>query len=231
MASQSSTAEPTADEARCFLQPNELRVAAALLVVMKRAQKDGREGMRLMKEILFTNNPITSIFTELMPDDGKLPSMKQLARSATEDLQKALYLLAEQCAETGCKPLDVFTRSAECTTHCTALHITDSTVMAARQRRLQALEASLAISSAAEARDSELHRKLSRVVDPLSQHGASRKTCALIVFILREAVLLHNADQAGEEKDPLMAGSISSFTTCLDHMLPGERSSADAGDL
>ena len=55
--SQSSAAEPQlplSDGASCFLQSHELEVAAALLMVMEKAQKDGREAARLMKEILFT---------------------------------------------------------------------------------------------------------------------------------------------------------------------------------
>lgn len=202
MAAQSSTAEPSAEKARCFLQPNELRVVAALLMVMHRAQKDGREAMRLTKEILFTNNPITCIITELLPDDSELPSVKQLARSASEDLQKALYLLSEQCAETGCEPLEVFTRSAECTVHCAALHSLDSAELAARQQRLQAIEASLAISSAAESTGSELHRKLSRRVDLLSQHGVSRRRCALIAFILHETILLPELTRQRRRRTP-----------------------------
>ena len=39
---------------------------------------------------------------------------------------------------------------------------------------------------------------------------------------LHDTVLLLDADQMEEEKDPLMAGAISSFTTCIDHMLPGD---------
>ena len=95
--------------------PAQQAVAAALMVVLKRAMQDGREAAIAAKLTLAANNPATSTLLKLLPDDGPLPTMQQVEQKASKRLRESLTKLAKQCESAGCKPLEVFTRSAQCT--------------------------------------------------------------------------------------------------------------------
>ena len=103
--------EEAADSRR--FTPAQQAVAAALMVVMKRATKDCRA--HHAKLTLEYNNPATSPFLKMLPSTGDLPTMKQLEQKASDQLLKSLTKLAEQCAAAQCQPLEVFTRSMQCT--------------------------------------------------------------------------------------------------------------------
>ena len=97
--------------------PAQQAVTAALMVVMKRAMKDGKEAALTAKQILISNNPATSALLKMLPDDGLLPTMQQVEQKASKQLRESLAKLAKLCESAGCKPLEVFTRSAQCTAH------------------------------------------------------------------------------------------------------------------
>ena len=204
--------------------PHELKVAAALLVVMSRAAKDGRQCLLSPQSRLsLANNPFTSLmFMELLPDHSKLPSLKQLERSATVADQETLRMLSEQCAAAGCEPLEVFTRSAECLTHIRSLAKKADGELKVRQQRLQAVEASLSISAAAKPREKAVLRKLHEKAEALAQHGVAQTIRELIEGVLHETILLLDADKTQLGAATTTAGSRSSFTACVDHMLPGK---------
>lgn len=112
-------------------------MAAALLVVMSKAQKNGRD-LRALKDILCSNNPSITDCIRSLPDDGKLRSLKQLEASPSEAFEKSLAVLSHQSLAAGCQPLEVLARSAVCTTHLRALSSPGS-VKAARLQRLLAI--------------------------------------------------------------------------------------------
>ena len=92
-------------------------VAAALMVVLKRAMKDSKEAAIAAKQTLAANNPATSTLLKMLPDEGPLPTMQQVERKASKQLRESLAKLAKQCEAASCKPLEVFSRSVQCTTH------------------------------------------------------------------------------------------------------------------
>ncbi len=220
--SQSRPAETPAAEERVPLRPDEMRVAAALLVVLQRAQKEGRGAMAAMKELLMSNDPRTSLFLQVLPEDGMLPSVKQLEASSA--LQEWLLSTFELCISAECQPLELYTRRTLCGTHLRATHSVGSTEFAARQQRLQAIETSLAVSSASESREDEILRTLHDRVELLAQYDVALKSRALIAALLRETITMLKLDREQLRASPVLmiAGAETSFTVCIDHMLPGE---------
>ncbi len=97
--------------------PAQQAVVTALMVVMKRAAKDGREAASAAKLTLVSNNVATWPLLSMLPEEGALPSMKQLEDKGSDKLLRSLAKLAELCAAAQCQPLEVFTRSMQCTAH------------------------------------------------------------------------------------------------------------------
>ena len=92
-----------------------------------------------------SNDPRTSLFLQALPEDGELPSLKQLEiSSATRDWLLSTF---ELCRSAECQPLELFTRRTLCSTHLRATHSVGSKEFAARQQRLQAIRASLAMAA------------------------------------------------------------------------------------
>ena len=171
-----------------------------------------------------SNDPRTSLFLQALPEDGELPSLKQLEiSSATRDWLLSTF---ELCRSAECQPLELFTRRTLCSTHLRATHSVGSKEFAARQQRLQAIRASLAIGSAAESREDEVFEKLYDRVELLAQHDVAPKLRTLITVLLQETIQMLELDsrQLGACPVLMIAGSASSFTVCIDHMLPGEKS-------
>lgn len=227
-AAQSGTSEATpAQEKLRPLRPHEQKVAAALLVVLQRALKDGTAALERIMDILTINNPHAGNFAALAALSrfyDKLPSLKELDSLPSLHLRKSLGLLSRQCAAAGCQPLEVFTRSAQCLTHHAAL-ATDKRQRAARLQRLEAIETSLAVRKGPESEHDEHHIccRLVEAVQLLAQHGVSSTSRKLICVILQEVMVLLHADKAPQlEGRNMTAGSATSFTTCIDHMLPGK---------
>ncbi len=225
-ASQSSAAKamPASDEFPT-LRPHEQKVAAALLVVMRRAAKDGSHAFLTTKQILTCNNPFVSPFMELLPDHSKLPSLKQLERSATVVDQETLRMLSEQCAAAGCEPLEVFTRSAECFTHLRTQQRQTYKETIVRQERLLGIELSLTVSAAAEVRGRTLGEELHWRTRALAKHGVARNLRHLLAALLLETMFLLATHKEQLKAATAAAGSRSSFTVCIDHMLPGKQMS------
>ena len=224
-ASHSRVVEPMPASDECQpLRPHEQKVAAALLVVLKKALNDDPAAMTTTKEVLVSNNPQLEHFLRLVPDEGELPSLKQLEKSASSALRDCLDHVSEVCAAAECQPLEMLIRSIQCRTHLTALQSAACGSMAARRQRLQALAASLAISSTAKSRDDEIFKRLHTRVGLLAKYGIPPKSRAFVTAILHEAITLLDLDKEPKEgaSAPAAAGSASSFTACLDHMLPGE---------
>ena len=97
--------------------PEQQAVAAALMVVLKRAMRDGSEAALAAKQTLNNNNAATRPFLKSLPDDGPLPSMQQVEQTASTQLLESLAKLAKQCSAATCQPLEIFSRSVQCTTH------------------------------------------------------------------------------------------------------------------
>lgn len=99
------------------LTPDEQAVAAALIVVVKRAMRGGREAALAAQQTLINNNPATQPFLKSLPADGPLPTMQHVEQTASKQLLESLTKLAKQCSAATCQPLEVFSRSVQCTTH------------------------------------------------------------------------------------------------------------------
>ena len=227
LTSQSRPAEvPPTDQPRYPLNPAERKVAAALLVMLMRASKKGTDSLNAMKYTLVSNSPPISLFMELLPDEGRLPSLKQLEASVSPELRDWLGFISALCAAAESQPLELFARSAECSTHLAAIHNFECTKSAVRQKRLQAIKTFLANSNPAQSGQSshEPFNMLHERCAALAKHGVSGKMLLVMTTILNEILLLLDADKRQLAAGPLMAGSRSSFTICVDHMLPGELS-------
>ena len=228
MASQSRHAEqPPADGAHESLRPHQRKVATALLVVLQKGFKSSTDSLIAMKQIIMSNSPAASLFMELVTEDGKLPSLRQLDHSASLELRDWLNCTSELCEAARCQPLELFRRSAACSTHFTAIQDVDSGQAALRHKRLQAMKTSLTISSLARSGEpsrKEKREKIYEMVEKLASRGVPLEISNTLAVILDEALFLLEADQRQLKTAPLLAGSRSSFTTCVDHMLPGSPS-------
>ena len=194
--------------------------------------------MAVRKRIIMANNPLLGLLLAELPDSGTLPTLKQLEARASPaqsdssctdsaqncwptDWRVSLGDLAQQCATAAAEPLEVFTRSAVCTTHVRARHDMEDGMLAARLQRLQAIQASLTMSSTAEPKRGEIEQVLGVAVGRLAKHGIAPSLHNLILNTLHYTILLLRADRLPENKRGLTSGAQSSFTICIDHMLPG----------
>ena len=210
------------------LRPHEQKVAAALLVVLSKELKYGRADMVHIEQVLMTNSPDTAAFIDLMPAKGRLPSLKQLEASLAQKgvspyLRLALSRLSEQCAAAGCQPLEVFTRSMQCTTHLGAAVSLHSPQVTAKLRRLRESVLAVALEGEGDSSHSGFEAKLTESAGVLALHGLPSTMRTLIPGVVHEVARLLIAD--GREPPPkgeCSAGESTSFIFCLDHMLPGK---------
>ena len=115
------------------------------MVVLKRAMKGGKKAALAAKQKLISNNPDTQPLLEMLPVDGPLPTMQRVKQQASERLLDSLTKLAEQCSAAQCQPLEVFTRSVQCTTHKSAREsLAVKGRIYQRQQRLHQLDRALA---------------------------------------------------------------------------------------
>ena len=94
--------------------PAQRAVAVALRVVLQRVVQDGKGAVPGAKRNLCSNNPATCLFLMMLPDDGQFPTMQQVEQKASGQLLEDLSKLVKQCEAAGCQPLEVFTRSVQC---------------------------------------------------------------------------------------------------------------------
>ena len=99
------------------LTPEQQKVAAAFLVVMKRALMNGGDAAALVgTKLAFNNSAMRSLLNRLSKGAAML-SLAPFGRNAPSKMLDSLTLLAEQCAAAGCQPLAVLTWSAQCDTN------------------------------------------------------------------------------------------------------------------
>lgn len=106
--------------------PAQQEVAAGLMEVVKRPMQDGPQAVQAAKKTLISNNTATKPFLSALPAAAPLPTCKHVERGASAELLRSLSKLARQCAANRCQPLEVFSRSVQCTAHakcpsCTAV--------------------------------------------------------------------------------------------------------------
>ena len=185
-------------------------VAAALMVVLKRAIKNGREAAIAAKQILISNNPATRPFLMMLPDDGKFPTMKYVEQRAPARLQDSLSLLADQCDLAGFQPLEVFTRSVQCTTHKAARE--SVAAKGEMHERMQQLGMNL------QNLKPRLHQPswAAKTVSSLTAFGLPDALAVLIVVFLTTFRLLQSDDYV-PATPPLQYHPRAD----LDHLLPG----------
>ena len=94
---------PEAEEWRPF-RPHEQKVAAALLVVLKKCLRKGLNSISAAKYAIIANNPIASHFLELIPDTGELPSLKQLGGRHLRRLAMRLKFCLSTAQQRGTSP-------------------------------------------------------------------------------------------------------------------------------
>ena len=204
------------------LQPEELAVASALVEVLNSAGREGRPNRMLTKKIMCSNNPIARGFIDLLPDQGQI-SLHSLSVGA--GTQKALSVLSKQCEEAACEPVEVFTRSAACTRHLSALLRVESGGMVDRLQRLRARVLAVIDSSISDSQNAHPATALFQRAEQLTQQGVSQPTCTAIAVVFMELLSMVTDDDK-KRGFPTMAGHASSFTACLDHMVPGKRGEA-----
>lgn len=83
-------------------------VAAALLVILKKAMQDGQEEMNAVKDSLMRGDTRFHPFLALHAKHGPLPSLRDLEQTANPELREALTGLAERCVSDGLRPLVAF---------------------------------------------------------------------------------------------------------------------------
>ncbi|CAL5218564.1 g255 [Coccomyxa viridis] len=119
-AESGSHQEQTGSSGSKRFTPAQQAVATALLVVTDRALKNGKEAMFAARLIMVANSLDTLPLLEMLPQQRPLPTVKQLQQRASDVLLDSLTKLTSQCAAAQCQPLEVFTRSMQCTAHWTA---------------------------------------------------------------------------------------------------------------
>ena len=95
-------------------------VAVALMEVMQEAMRDSKEAAMAARLTLTNDNPAMRPFLAMMPENGPVPTVKQLEQRASDQLLESLTKLANQCAAAQCQPLEVFTRSMQSRVHMAA---------------------------------------------------------------------------------------------------------------
>ena len=99
--------------------PAQQAVAAALVAVLKQAMTGGREAVNEAYETLLINNrttlPMALFICKLLLGEGLLPTMQMMEQRASVEIWQSLTILAEQCKAADLQPLEVFSRSVQCT--------------------------------------------------------------------------------------------------------------------
>ena len=181
--------------------PEQRKVAAALMVVLKRAMRDGPETMLSVKKKLVSNNYALTELLIILPDEGPLPSLRVVEEGAPSSVLESLSLLAEQCAAAGRQPLEVFQWSAQCATN-KAAH--DSIASQGRMHRRLQLMHHLGNSLIASAESRW------RAFEALVQLGFSSNLAYVTAKVVNIVGSLHL-----NSVHPLHRSDV-------DHMLPGE---------
>ena len=96
--------------------PAQQAVATALMEVMKRAIEDCSEAAHVARLTLLSNNTATQPLLNLIADSGPLPTTQHVEQTASVKVFDSLTTLARQCKAAQCQPLEVFSRSVQCTT-------------------------------------------------------------------------------------------------------------------
>ena len=197
--------------------PDQQAVAAALMVVIKRALKDGREAALTAKQTLMNNNPATRPFLKSLPADGLLPTLQHVEQQASKQLLEGLAKLAKQCKAADCPPLEVFTRSVQCTTHKTG------------EPRLQAFWSYVGAKGKVQSRlENFLQSKMPQMVrckdspelmQGLQQVGVQES----VVHLMNTFIKFVKMRQSPGNKPNMLVESD------LNHMLPGELQGSSRG--
>ena len=172
--------------------PDQQAVATALMVVMKRAMMGGgREGIIAAWHTLVTNNSATKPMLRMLLEEGA-PTLSVVEQCASTELHESLSTLARQCEAASCQPLEVFTRSMQCTR---------------RQADIQVMHFEKWAHLGTQ--DAQWCRK---TVGALQQLGAQRSMAELIVAYLQVLTLPRD--------DAKQLGARAEF--CLEDLLPGK---------
>ena len=81
------------------LSPQQLKVAAAVMVVLRRALNNSVHAISATKEVLISNLPQAEHLLQLVPEGTELPSLKQLEEQASPALREWLDAISELCTE------------------------------------------------------------------------------------------------------------------------------------
>ena len=170
------------------------------MVVMKRAKSGGEAAALVARDCLASNNPATKSLLKMLPGDGQFPTMQQVEQEASAQLLTSLTKLAKECAAASFQPLEVFTRSRQCTTRKSAVKVLDI-VETGQERRLRTKQPVVTLSK-------EFCQKAARDLQKL---GVQKSMADLIVTYLRAFTLRRNAGN--------LTATLAEVE--LKHMLPG----------
>lgn len=85
------------------------KLVAALMVLLKRAQKKGSGAVYMAEMTLLSNITQIHHFTTHIPDEEAISSLASTEQSAAAETLTAPSLLAEECASASRQPLEVST--------------------------------------------------------------------------------------------------------------------------
>ena len=176
-------------------------MVGALLVVLKRAMRDGAEAMLFVKKTLVSNNNALVKLLMDLPGEGPLPGLRGLEEGAPSSSLESLSLLAKQCAAAGCQPFEVFTWSMQCDTN-KAAHdsIASQGSMHLRLQLMHHLGNSLMSSVGSR----------TRALKALVQLGCSLDLACVTAKVVNIVWILHSHSIHPRHRSD------------VDHMLPGE---------
>ena len=171
------------------------------MAVLQRAMQAGPDAAVAARHTLISNNPATQTLLKLLPDSGQLPTIQQLEQQESILLLADVMKLARQSEAANFEPLEVFTRSVQCTTRKAAVAIIGVNVSVRGRRPAN-----------------DQHRvdllRSSRLEQDLQQLGVQQGLADLIVAYLRFLMLRDDDDSvAGSRAVPA--------ELYLNHMLPG----------
>ena len=193
-------------------------VVAALMVVMKRAMREGHEAVLTAMTRLLCNNLYTVVVLELMGEDQELPSMKAIEQALLGEGQDLVDLLARQCAAADFQPLEVFTRSAQCGAM-TACKLAHSIAVANSPQRAAALTRHYLVAELEE--HFEKHSLPptwgNTTSNLLMRQGIPRGMAELVIYLV--PLLEGLCKRCFYPADPWQGGARE--YAAMDHLLPG----------
>ncbi len=191
-------------------------VVAALLVVLKRAAKQGSGALATARKHLTSNNSLTRALIDLLPEDGALPSLRSVERAASHTLNMKLGQLAAQCQSAKCTSLEVSSRSVQCFMHGATL---ESFLAGGsgpeRRQKVRDLHASIARAGGIFTES----RSVGKAIKVFGILGVPEPLARLMISYIKVLGMLQATQQISQVHEAELL--LACVRSDLDHVLPG----------